>query len=148
MSKLYKFCLKDNKDLLEQYLIESLPSTNSLLGWLIGLGFFESDPPGKCQIWTSQQRPLQPTSEPVVWIFDSVHRIRLFVSTETILDYGEFTPEAFQLAYSGVYPKGVDLPAYFIDPKMEELYQKSKETVKSVMLMFKKDHRTKSTGGM
>lgn len=146
MSELYKFCLEDNRGSLQKYLIDSLPSTNSLLGWLAGLGFFESDPPGKCQIWTSQPNPLEPHSEPVIWIFDSDHRLRMFVSTETTLDHGEFTPEAFQLAYSGVYPKGVDLPAYFKDAKLEELYQKSKETLKSVLLNFNKNHRTKSTG--
>jgi hypothetical protein len=144
MSLLYKFSLEDNYEQLKEYLIQSLPTTLSLVGWLVGTGFYESDPQGKCKILTSHPDPIQ-CKDPVVWFFDSDHRVRIHMSTENILDQGENTPEAIALADSAVY-KGKTIPTYFIDPELEKLYIKSKEIlvpiVKEFVYKYKKDAKS------
>jgi hypothetical protein len=138
---LYKFNLEDHHTEFQQFLVNCLPTTVSLLGWFVGTGFYDSDPAGKCDIWTCHPDPLDVTNEPVVWIFDSDHRIRVYITSEVVLDFGELTKEAIELADKGVYPK--ELPKYFVGPQLEALYIKSKEILKPViqhyMYEIKKD---------
>lgn len=144
---LYRFDLEAHREQLQEYLLDSLPTTNCLIGWLLGTGFFESDAPGKCVIWTTQPDPFQ-CSDPVVWIFDSVHRMRIFVSTEIILDYGEMTPEALQLVhFAAGYDTMDTLPKFFIDPKLEELYIKSKELLNTIIIYYKENRKVKAKDG-
>lgn len=115
-----------------------VPTTTMLLGWLLGTGFYDSDPKGKCSIWTSDPDPFE-CKDPVVWIFDSKHRTRIFVTSEVVLDLGTFTEEARELAGGAVY-KGKILPNYFMEPQLEMLYNQSKEILESAMKAYTEMH--------
>lgn len=134
MFKLYKFSLQENWVQFRDFLVQSVPTTTTLLGWLLGTGFYDSDPEGKCSIWTSHPDPFH-CNEPMVWIFDSKHRIRVFVTSEVVLDLGTFTPEARDLA-DGAVKYGKTLPNYFVEPQLEMLYNQSKEMLKSVLKAY------------
>lgn len=139
MSLLYKFSLQKDYTQFRDLLIQSVPTTTPLLGWLIGTGFYDSDPEGKCSIWTSHPDPFH-CNDPVVWIFDSRHRIRVFVTSEVVLDLGNLTSEAIELADSTVY-KGKTLPNYFVEPQLEMLYNKSKDILKPVIKAYMELHK-------
>lgn len=138
MSMLYKFSLEENYTEFRDLLIKSGPTATPLLGWLVGTGFYDSDPKGKCSIWTSHPDPFH-CNDPVVWIFDSKHRVRVFVTSEVVLDLGTFTPEAIELAKSPVYEDKV-LPNYFVEPQLEVLYNQSKEILGGAMKTYMEIH--------
>lgn len=134
MFKLYKFSLQENWVQFRDYLVQFVPTTTTLLGWLLGTGFYDSDPEGKCSIWTSHSDPFH-CNEPMVWIFDSKHRIRVFITSEAVLDLGTFTSEARELA-DGAVKYGKNSPNYFVEPQLEMLYNQSKEMLKSVLKAY------------
>lgn len=146
-STLYPFNLEKNHSQFQEFLVKGLPTTVSLLGWLVNAGFYDSDPPGKCHTWTSHPDPLTCHDDIVIWIFDSDHRIRLFATSEVILDLGEFTPEAVQLALTGVYPNDKALPVSFVNPDLENLYNKSKEVLKGVLYEYIYQHKKDTKDG-
>lgn len=120
-----------------------------MLGWLVNTGFYTSDPAGgQCNVWTTHPDPLSAScnnDDIVVWIFDSDNRIRFFVTSEVILEKGECTPEAMEIALTGDYPKDGLLPVSFVDPKLEKLYNKSKEVFKRISYDYIYQHN-KDTG--
>ncbi|GAA5816271.1 hypothetical protein MFLAVUS_009797 [Mucor flavus] len=132
---LYRFSLQENSIQLQDLLVSSGPSTTSLLGWFIGTGFFELDSVTECDIWTSDPKPFQ-SADPVVWIFDNKEGTRVYVTSEAILDLGQFTTEAIELSRMEAYGEGT-LPNYFTDSQLEILYNKSKAIFKPVMKEYK-----------
>ncbi|KAI9366521.1 hypothetical protein BD770DRAFT_376387 [Pilaira anomala] len=138
---LYKFSLKENYAQLQDLLVQSGPTTTTLLGWFLGTGMFELDPADECDIWTtSHSDPFQSQDPVVVWIFESVNGIRVFVSSEVVLDLGEFTPEAIELSQTVAYEE--ILPTYFVDSQLEILYNQSKLLLESAIKEYMKNKET------
>jgi hypothetical protein len=133
MTQLYKWSTDEQIDQFKQYLTHKGPTTASLLGYLLSTGVCESDAPGKSQIFSNHSDPFN-TSSVVVWLIDSDHRIRFFVSSELELNFKKMTPDAAALAYNASYPD--ELPAYFINAEDEALYRQSLQTVEEVLTFY------------
>ncbi|CAO3631138.1 unnamed protein product [Mucor fragilis] len=133
MAQLYKWSTDEQVDQLKQFLAYNGPTTASLLGYILSTGECESDAPGKSVIWTSHADPFH-TTDIVVWIIDSDHRIRFFVTSEIELNFKEMTPDAAILAHKASYPD--ELPAYFTHAEDEALYKRSLQVVEAFLTLY------------
>ncbi|KAG1121624.1 hypothetical protein G6F42_012253 [Rhizopus arrhizus] len=133
MAKLYKWSTDEQIDQLKQFLAHNGPTTASLLGYILSTGECESDAPGKSVIWTSHTDPFH-TTDIVVWIIDSDHRIRFFVTSEIELNFKEMTPDAAILAHKASYSD--QLPAYFTHAEDEALYKRSLQIVEEFLTLY------------
>lgn len=133
MAQLYKWSTDEQMDQLKQFLAHNGPTTASLLGYILSTGECESDAPGKSVVWTSHANPFD-TTDIVVWIIDSDHRIRFFVTSEIELNFKEMTPDAAILAHKASYPD--ELPAYFTRAEDEALYKRSLQVVEAFLTMY------------
>ncbi|KAI8641518.1 hypothetical protein BD408DRAFT_206402 [Parasitella parasitica] len=143
MTQLYKWSTDEQINQLKQYLAHRGPTTASFLGYLLRTRAWESGSPGKSVIWTSHQEPLN-TTDVVVWLIDSDHRTRFFVSSEVELNSKEMTPEAISFDYNTLDPN--KLPPYFKDSQDEQLYRQSLQTAEEFLVRYMDQRYGADTG--
>lgn len=132
-TKFFAWSKDEQLDQLKQYLIENSPSTSSLLGWLIGTGVYNCEPAAESVIWSSHDDPFH-TMDIVVWFLQTKDRMRVYVSSEAILDQSPMCAGTEELAHGTAYPP--QLPSYFVCGQKQLLYERSLEVFETALNDF------------
>ncbi|KAI8391510.1 uncharacterized protein BYT42DRAFT_602330 [Radiomyces spectabilis] len=119
------------------YLEQYQPHTSALLGWFLCSGYAQVDRIGRAKIYTSHAQPFN-TPDSVVWIVDSRHRLRVFVTSEIILNDAPMTATAKEHAVTKEW-KGGD-HAWFEDAEHEALYRRSEALLEPILRSFMETH--------
>ncbi|KAI8073075.1 hypothetical protein BC940DRAFT_329816 [Gongronella butleri] len=118
--------------LADQLLLHHQPSSTHFVGWFSLMGHYASDHLGRAKVFSTHTDPTHlPPDEPVVLVINSYHRLRVYLSTEHILNEAVGKDVAGKLEEANWTEKA---PLFFPDrPDMQTLYEKSVQALEPIM---------------